>query len=38
LGKDLKVMINYRAITDKDGAYFASDDNVFEIRTQVLFK
>ncbi|MDH5203959.1 MAG: OprO/OprP family phosphate-selective porin, partial [Nitrospirota bacterium] len=38
LGENLKVMIDYRTITDKDGAYFASEDDVFEIRTQVLFK
>ncbi len=38
LGENLKFMLNYRMITDEDGAYFASDDNVFEMRTQVLFK
>lgn len=45
LGENLKIMINYRMITDKHGAYYASayskedgKQNVFEMRTQVLFK
>lgn len=39
LGENLKFMINNRMITDDDGAYFAPEpDDVFEIRTQVLFK
>jgi len=35
---NLKVMLNYRMIDDPDGAYFDSEDDVFEIRTQLLFK
>jgi len=38
IGENLKVMIDYRMISDPDGAYFASEDNVFEVRTQVMFK
>jgi hypothetical protein len=38
LGENLKLMFNYRMITDEDGAYFAADDDVIELRTQVLFK